>query len=85
MKLTQIAGPYPDETDNNGGSTDYYKLPKGAIDLQDLIEYKCMQFSRANILKAAYRLGEKGDPAYDLNKIIWFANRILKKLEKQNG
>ena len=66
--------------DNHGGSTDYYKLPPGATDLQDLIEYKKMRFSRANIFKAAYRLGEKGeDIIYDLNKIIWFAERLLKE------
>ena len=66
---------------NFGGSTNYYELPPRAADLQDLIEYKKMDFSRGNIFKAAYRLGENGeDPRRDLNKIIWFATRMLQNL-----
>ena len=62
---------------NNGGLTEYYEIPKGAEGLQDLIEHKNMNFAVANIFKAAYRLGSKGNttPEYDLNKIIWFAER----------
>lgn len=70
-----------------GWSSDYYELPPDATELQDLIEHKQMNFSVGNIFKAAYRLGEKRgtDELYDLNKILWFAqrekNRILKQLE----
>ena len=66
-----------EEAANNGGSTNYYELPEGASELQDLIEHKNMNFAVANIFKAAYRLGSKGNttPEYDLNKIIWFAER----------
>jgi len=66
---------------NNGGSTDYYKLPAGATELQDLIEYKDMSFSVGNIFKSCYRLGncEHSDRVRDLNKIIWFAQRELNK------
>lgn len=74
---------------NNGGSTDYYKLPAGATELNDLIEAKNMPFWRGNIFKAAYRLGEKdvATEEYDLNKIIYFANRRLAMIrkEKENG
>ena len=68
--------------DNNGGSTDYYKLPSNSIDLQDLIEFKQMNFSQANIFKAIYRGGNQDHSDYerDLNKIIWFANRELKRV-----
>jgi hypothetical protein len=64
---------------DNGGSTSYYALPKGAKDIQDLIEYKDMNFSLGNILKACYRLGncDHSDRVRDLNKIIWFAEREL--------
>ncbi len=73
----------PAVTDNNGGSTDYYKLPPGAKDLQDLIEFKKMNFSQGNIFKATYRLGAKNsDLEYDLNKIIWFAQRMLEDNNK---
>jgi len=71
-------------TKNNGGSTDYYKLPAGATELQDLIEHKDMSFSVGNIFKSCYRLGncEHSDRVRDLNKIIWFAQRELNKEEK---
>lgn len=70
---------------SNGKSTDYYNLPDGAVDLQDLIEYKNMSFSRGNIFKAVYRLGDKEgvDLEYDINKIIWFAKRLKKELKSK--
>jgi hypothetical protein len=60
-----------------GGSSSYYELPEDAKELQDLIEFKNMNFAIANIFKAAYRLGEKPgtDRLYDLDKMIWFATR----------
>ena len=60
----------------------YYELPEGAEELQDLIEYKDMNFALGNIFKAVYRLGQKpdNDRHYDLEKIIWFANRELKRI-----
>ena len=70
--------------ENNGGSTDYYKLPAGATELQDLIEHKDMGFGIGNIFKAAYRLGncEHSNRVRDLNKIIWFARRELKRIKE---
>lgn len=68
---------------NNGGTTDYYRIPVGSQMIQDLIEHKNMDFSQGNIFKAAWRLGDKVDVSkiYDLNKIIYFAQRLL-KIEK---
>ena len=65
-----------------GGSTDYYKIPAGAKDLQDLIEYKNMNFAQGNIFKAIYRIKDKGNLKYDLNKIIWFAERELNRTKE---
>jgi len=65
-----------------GGSTpSQYGLPKGAIDLQDLIEYREMNFALGNIFKACYRMGscKHSDKVRELNKIIWFANRELER------
>ena len=69
----------------NGWSSDYYKLPEGAKELQDLIEHKNMNFAVANIFKAAYRLGDKDGTTeeYDLNKVIWFAQRELNRIRRQ--
>jgi hypothetical protein len=71
------------KTPSDGSSTDYYLIPDGATDLLDLIEYKKMDFGVGNIFKACYRLGEKEgiDLAYDLRKIIFFAQRKLNILE----
>lgn len=68
-----------------GWSSNYYELPKGATELQDLIEYRGMNFSIGNIFKAAYRLGEKPgtEVVYDLEKIIWYAQRELARIKKE--
>jgi hypothetical protein len=68
---------------SDGSSTDYYRIPDGATDLIDLIEHKNMGFSVGNIFKACYRLGEKHgtDAMYDLNKIIFFAERMKRQIE----
>lgn len=74
-----------DKIRSDGGSTSYYDLPPGARDIGDLIEAKNMSYNLANIFKACYRLGEKEgtEVLYDINKIIYFANRI--KRQVQNG
>ncbi len=80
---------YPEGDTNgvsDGGSTDYYALPEGAVELQDLIEYRDMNFAVANIFKAAYRLGNKAgiNRKYDLNKIIWFAQDALDRIHAKD-
>ncbi len=67
---------------SDGGSTSYNELPPQATELNDLIEHKGMSFALGNIFKACYRFGEKDAASrlYDLNKIIYFAER-LKALE----
>lgn len=71
-------------TSSNGGSTAYYALPSDAVELQDLIEHKSMNFAVGNIFKACYRLGEKADTEalYDIRKIIWFAKREEARLQR---
>lgn len=63
---------------SNGGSTDYYRIPDGATELNDLIEAKRMGFALGNIFKACYRLGEKQgtDVMYDLEKMDYFVDRL---------
>ena len=66
---------------NKGALSEYYNLPVGARQLNDLIEHKEMNFAVGNIFKAAYRLGEKEGTSkgYDLYKIILFSIRELVK------
>lgn len=73
-----------DTVKSDGGSSSYYGLPVDATELNDLIEAKGMSFARANIFKACFRMGEKAgtDIIYDINKIIYFAERMRGMVEK---
>jgi hypothetical protein len=70
---------------SNGGSTPYYVIPEHCRELNDLIEYKEMNFALGNIFKACYRFGEKDGigKMYDLNKIIFFAERLKNIVEQE--
>ena len=74
----------PKGVTSDGSSTSYYKIPENATDLIDLIEHKNMNFAVGNIFKACYRLDQKegNDDAYDLRKIIFFAQRELNRIGK---
>ena len=69
---------------SDGKASEYYDFPEGASTLNDLIEYKNMTFAQGNIFKAAYRLGHKEGitTEYDLNKIIYYAERMLNQLKE---
>jgi hypothetical protein len=70
---------------SDGGSSGYYQLPAAAVEIQDLVEYRNMNFAVGNIFKAAYRMGQKAgnDELYEIRKIIWYANRELVRLKSQ--
>lgn len=71
--------------ENNGGDSDYYAVPKNAKTLNDLIDSTDMVWNIANIFKACYRFGRKdtASKVYDLNKIIYYANRELKRINTE--
>ena len=75
------------KSDNNGGITDYYKIPVNAKMLQDIIELRNLNFAQGNILKAAwcFNIGRHNSTNYEreLNKIIWFCQRELKRIEEE--
>ncbi len=71
-----------------GGSTpSQYRLPEGAEELQDLIEYRDMNFAIGNIFKACYRMGtcSHSDKVRDLNKIKWFVDREFKRIKDEKA
>lgn len=70
------------KTQSDGWCSDYYVLPPDAKEMQDLIEHRDMNFAMGNIFKACYRYGHKANTSqeYDLNKIIWYATRELKRV-----
>jgi hypothetical protein len=74
---------FPTKGKSDGGPSEYYDFPTNCTTLNDLIEYKEMSFAHGNIFKAAYRLGHKDGISleYDLNKIIYYANRMLEQLK----
>lgn len=41
-------------------------------------------FNRGNIIKLAWRCGDKGDPIMDLRKIIEYANFEIKRIQEKN-
>ena len=69
---------------SDGGSSDYYKVPEGTRDVDDLITHKKLPWRIANIFKACYRWDEKegNDALYEINKILWFAEREKEELTK---
>ena len=76
---------------NNGGSTDYYLIdPKWKM-CQDIIEDRKMSYSQGNILKSAFTFNvgrhEGTDELREINKIIYFAERIRNEIlkERENG
>lgn len=73
-----------EQVKSDGDSTSYYEIPCMANELQDLIEYRKMDFATANVFKAAWRDGKKAGTSslYDWKKIRWFADRKIAELEK---
>lgn len=72
---------------SDGGSTSYYAIPEGTRDCLDLIEHLGLGFGLGNAFKAFFRLGGQkagSSRAYNLRKIIFFAQRELEK-EGENG
>lgn len=74
---------------NNGGETDYYYIPAGAVMAQDIIEHREMNFAQGNIFKAAFTFNvgrhDSTDEIRELNKIIYFAERQKRMIEKKMG
>lgn len=72
---------------NNGGDTDYYRIEPNWTSFQDVIEAREMSYSQGNIFKVActFNVGRHSgtDELRDINKIIWFANRIRDEILKK--
>lgn len=77
------------ESTNNGGTTDYYQINPSWKQAQDIIESRNMNFSQGNILKSAFCFNtpRHSGTSYEreLNKIIWFAKRELKRLKNSEN
>tara|TARA_Y100000401_G_C8217701_1_gene171673 strand:+ start:80 stop:505 length:426 start_codon:yes stop_codon:yes gene_type:complete len=71
---------------SDGSSADYYVLPEGANELQDLISHKNMNAQIGEIFRSCYRYGQPlhSDMLRDAKKIKFYAEAEIKRLEKLN-
>lgn len=69
---------------SDGSTADYYELPEGATELQDIISYKNMNAQIGEIFRACMRYGQvaHSPKLRDINKIIFYAQEEKKRLEK---
>ena len=78
----------PKSTSVSDGSTaDYYELPVGATELQDLISHKDMNAQIGEIFRESYRYGKAShcDELRGIKKIIFYAEAEKARLEKLIG
>lgn len=69
---------------SDGSSADYYKLPEGATQLQELISHCDMNAQMGEIFRATYRYGRAShsDRMRDAKKIKFYIEAELARLEK---
>lgn len=67
---------------DGGGSQNYYDLPLGAEQLQDLIEHRNMNGNVKDIFKSCYRAGLKEGTSeeYDARKRVYYSLRELGRI-----
>lgn len=68
---------------SDGSSADYYKLPQGCTELQDLISYRNLNAQDGEIFRAIYRKGRAShsDELRDARKVLFYAQAEVKRLE----
>jgi hypothetical protein len=67
---------------SDGSTADYYELPEGATQLQDLISFKNMNAQVGEIFRACYRMGQVSHSPNlrDAKKILFYAQAEVKRL-----
>lgn len=71
-------------TVSDGSTARYYKLPKKAKELQDLISFKNMNAQIGEIFRATYRYGQSSHSSElrDAKKIRFYIDAEIKRLEQ---
>ena len=69
---------------SDGSTAEYYQLPEGSTQLQDLISCKNMNGQIAEIFRECYRYGQAShsDEMRGIKKILFYAQAELERLEK---
>ena len=72
---------------SDGSTANYYELPLGATQLQDLISFKNMNSQIGEIFRACYRMGQASHSPdlRDAKKILFYAQAEVNRLEKLNA
>ena len=70
-------------TRGDGGSTNYYELPKDATALRHLIRYKKMSHPIGEIFCAIYRLNDNGEYLRNLKKAKFYIDSEIEEYEKE--
>jgi hypothetical protein len=68
---------------SDGSTADYYTLPKGCTELQDLISYRNLNAQDGEMFRAIYRKGRAShsDSLRDARKVLFYATAEVKRLE----
>lgn len=68
---------------SDGSTADYYQLPAGCTELQDLISYRNLNAQDGEIFRAIYRKGRAShsDELRDAKKVLFYAQAEVKRLE----
>lgn len=69
---------------SDGSTADYYRLPSGCSELQDLISHRNMNAQDGEIFRAIYRKGmaSHSDNLRDARKVLFYAKAEVERLEK---
>jgi len=69
--------------DKDGGYSSYYDVPKWIKDAVGLLEHKDMNHSVGEAFLALYRLHDKDTPIRNLEKVMYYADREIKRLKRK--
>lgn len=69
---------------SDGSTAEYYKLPEGATELQDLISHRNLNAQDGEIFRAIYRKGlaSHSDELRDARKVLFYAQAEVERLER---
>jgi len=81
--MTEHNTPNTTSNKSDGSTADYYQLPQGATQLQDLISHRNMNAQLGEIFRACYRFGmaSHSDQLRDAKKIKFYIDAEIKRLE----
>jgi len=69
---------------SDGSTAEYYQLPEGAKELQDLISHRNLNAQDGEIFRSIYRKGlaDHSSELRDARKVLFYAREEVRRLEK---